>query len=183
MRCSRLWLTFLREHLSAIISIVLLIPTAIAIDIRLAAILLALAVVYTFFNVFVIRQTEAGQSTIERYHQDVFGRVGDVIGNVSIVQSYTRLGDEQTALRDLMKQLLSAQYPVLTWWGLLAVVTRAAATISMVAIFAAGALLASTGQVTVGEIVSFVAFARHADRQAGPIVRLRVPPVHPGADD
>lgn len=154
-----LWLTFLREHLSAIISIVLLIPTAIAIDIRLAAILLTLAVVYTFINVFVIRQTEAGQSTIERYHQDVFGRVGDVIGNVSIVQSYTRLGDEQTALRDLMKQLLSAQYPVLTWWGLLAVVTRAAATISMVAIFAAGALLASTGQVTVGEIVAFVAFA------------------------
>jgi ATP-binding cassette, subfamily B, beta-glucan exporter len=154
-----LWLTFLREHLSALISIVLLIPTAIAIDSRLAAILLVLAFVYTFFNVFVIRQIESGQSTIERYHQDVFGRVGDVIGNVSIVQSYARLSDEQRALRDLMNQLLLAQYPILTWWGLLAVVTRAAATGSMVAIFAVGALLASTGQVTVGEIVSFVAFA------------------------
>lgn len=154
-----LWLTFLREHLSALISIVLLVPTAISIDMRLAAILLVLALVYTFFNVFVIRQIESGQSVIERYHQDVFGRVGDVIGNVSIVQSYARLSAEQTALRDLMKELLSAQYPILTWWGLLAVVTRAAATISMVAIFAVGALLASTGQVTVGEIVSFVAFA------------------------
>ena len=171
-----LWLTFLREHLSALISIVLLIPTAIAIDPRLAAILLALAIVYTVFNVFVIRQIEAGQSTVERYHQDVFGRVGDVIGNVSIVQSYARLGDEQMALRDLIKQLLSAQYPILTWWGLLAVVTRAAATISMVAIFAAGAVLVSTGQVTVGEIVAFVAFANmligKLDQLSGFVSRL-----------
>jgi len=171
-----LWLTFLREHLSALISIVLLIPTAIAIDARLAAILLALAIVYTVFNVFVIRQIEAGQSTVERYHQDVFGRVGDVIGNVSIVQSYARLGDEQMALRDLIKQLLSAQYPILTWWGLLAVVTRAAATISMVAIFAAGAVLVSTGQVTVGEIVAFVAFANmligKLDQLSGFVSRL-----------
>lgn len=154
-----LWLTFMREHLAAIISILLLIPTAILIDPRLAGILLVLAVLYTFFNVFVIRRVETGQSAIERYHQDVFGRVGDVIGNVSIVQSYARLRDEQMALAMMMQQLLSAQYPVLTWWGVLAVVTRAAATISMVAIFAVGALLASQGEVTVGEIVAFVAFA------------------------
>jgi ATP-binding cassette subfamily B protein len=154
-----LWLTFLREHLSAIVSILLLIPTAIAIDLRLAMILLALAVVYSVFNLMVIRRTESGQSNVERYHQDVFGRVGDVIGNVSVVQSYARLRDEQAALRELMQQLLSAQYPVLAWWALLTVFTRAAATISMVAVFAVGALLASRGEITVGEIVSFVGFA------------------------
>jgi ATP-binding cassette, subfamily B, beta-glucan exporter len=58
-----------------------------------------------------------------------------------------------------MQQLLSAQYPVLTWWAMLTVFTRAAATISMVAVFAVGALLASKGEITVGEIVSFVGFA------------------------
>jgi ATP-binding cassette, subfamily B, beta-glucan exporter len=154
-----LWLTFLREHLAAIVSIALLIPTAMAIDWRLTLILLVLAVVYSVVNLFVIRRTESGQSNVERYHQDVFGRVGDVIGNVSVVQSYARLRDEQQALRDLTQQLLSAQYPVLTWWAMLTVFTRAAATISMVAVFAVGALLASRGEVTVGEIVSFVGFA------------------------
>jgi ATP-binding cassette, subfamily B, beta-glucan exporter len=154
-----LWLTFLREHLAALVSIVLLIPTAFAIDYRLTFILLVLALVYTAVNLLVIRRTESGQSNVERYHQDVFGRVGDVIGNVSVVQSYARLRDEQMALRELMQQLLSAQYPVLTWWAMLTVFTRAAATISMVAVFAAGALLAIRGEVTVGEIVSFVGFA------------------------
>lgn len=171
-----LWLTFLREHLAAIVSIVLLIPTAIAIDARLALILLVLAVVYTAVNLIVIRRTESGQSSVERYHQDVFGRVGDVIGNVSIVQSYARLRDEQAALRDLMQQLLSAQYPVLTWWALLTVFTRAAATVSMVAVFAVGALLASTGEITVGEIVAFVGFANlligKLDQLSGFISRL-----------
>src|SRR5690606_26919177 len=54
---------------------------------------------------------------------------------------------------------LAAQYPVLTWWGLLTVLTRAASTITMVAVFAVGAWLAGRGEVTVGAIVSFVAFA------------------------
>jgi ATP-binding cassette subfamily B protein len=154
-----LWLTFLREHLAAIVSIALLVPTAMAIDWRLTLILMVLAVLYSVVNVFVIRRTESGQSSIERYHQDLYGRVGDVIGNVSVVQSYARLRDEQQALRELTRQLLSAQYPVLTWWAMLTVFTRAAATISMVAVFAVGALLASRGEVTVGEIVSFVGFA------------------------
>jgi glucan exporter ATP-binding protein len=176
-----LWLTFLREHLAALVSIALLIPTALAIDVRLTLILIVLAVVYTVVNLVVIRRTESGQSNVERYHQDVFGRVGDVIGNVSVVQSYARLRDEQAALRELMQQLLSAQYPVLTWWAMLTVFTRAAATISMVAVFGVGALLASKGEVTVGEIVSFVGFANlligKLDQLSGFIANLfpRVP--------
>ncbi len=176
-----LWLTFLREHLTAIVSVVLLIPTAIAIDYRLTLILVVLATVYSAVNLLVVRRTESGQSNVERYHQDVFGRVGDVIGNVSVVQSYARLRDEQVALRELMQQLLSAQYPVLTWWAMLTVFTRAAATISMVAVFAVGALLASRGEITVGAIVSFVGFANlligKLDQLSGFIANLfpRVP--------
>jgi ATP-binding cassette subfamily B protein len=154
-----LWLSFMREHLASIISIVLLVPTALSMDMRLAAVLLVLACVYTVVNVVVVRRTHTGQSEVERYHQDVFGRVGDVISNVSIVQSYSRLRDEQIALGALIQDLLAAQYPVLTWWGVLTVITRAAATLSMVAIFAIGALLARDGEVSVGQIVSFVAFA------------------------
>jgi ATP-binding cassette subfamily B protein len=59
----------------------------------------------------------------------------------------------------MMGALLSAQYPVLTWWGLLTVLTRAASTVTMVAVFAIGAWLAAEGRSSVGEIVSFVGFA------------------------
>jgi ATP-binding cassette subfamily B protein len=154
-----LWLSFLREHLTAIVSIILLVPVAVSIDIRLAALLAALAVLYTLVNVIVINRTQGGQANVEQYHQHVSGRVGDVIGNVTIVQSYTRLMDEAIALRGMMADLLRQQYPVLTWWALLAVLTRSAATITMVAVFAIGAILAERGEVTVGEIVAFVGFA------------------------
>ena len=170
-----LWLSFLREQLSAIVSIMLLIPTALSMDARMASILGVLAIVYLALNILVVRRTSDGQAAVEQYHANVFGRVGDVLGNVTVVQSYSRLGVEMDAMRTVMQDLLAAQYPVLTWWGLLTVLTRAAATITMVAVFAVGAVLASQGEITVGAIVSFVGFATlligKLDQLSGFVVR------------
>jgi ATP-binding cassette subfamily B protein len=153
------WLTFMREQLSAFVSVLLLVPTAIFMNWRLALLLAALAAVYAACNLMVIYRTSGGQASVERYYRDVFGRVGDVLGNMPVVQSYVRFSAESSALRGLMQQLLAAQYPVLTWWGVLTVLTRAASTVTMVAVFAVGALLSARGEITVGEIVSFVVFA------------------------
>ncbi len=153
------WLSFLREQLTAVVGIAVLVPTAITMNKSMAMILMLLAVLYLIFNLIVVRRTSNGQATVEQYHNNVYGRVGDVLGNVTVVQSYARLAAEMQAMRTVMSELLAAQYPVLTWWGLLTVLTRAAATITMVAIFAVGALLVQRGEITVGEIVAFVAFA------------------------
>lgn len=154
-----LWLAVLREQLTAVISIVLLIPTAVHLDARMAAILFSLAVIYLALNILVIRRTRRGQAAVQRHHGSVFGRVGDVLGNVTVVQSYTRLRAEMSAMRGVMDELLEAQYPVLTWWGLLSVLTRAAGTIAMVLVFATGALLVARNELTVGEVVAFASFA------------------------
>ena len=74
------------------------------------------------------RLDDERQAAVEQYHNNVYGRVGDVLGNVTVVQSYARLGAEMQAMRSIMADLLTAQYPVLTWWGLLTVLTRTAAT-------------------------------------------------------
>jgi ATP-binding cassette, subfamily B, beta-glucan exporter len=153
------WLGFLREHLAALVGVALLIPTALATDARLAGVLALLAAAYVGVSLFVVRRTQAGQRAVERHHQDVFGHVGDVIGNVAVVQSYGRPAAEASALQELMRRLLAAQLPVLAWWAALTILTRASATVVMVAIFAAGALLARAHQVSLGEIVSFVGFA------------------------
>ena len=154
-----IWLSFFREHLAAIVGIACLVPTALYMDVRLALLLAALAAVYVTVNLVVVRRTQAGQMAVERHHQDVFGRVGDVIGNVTVVQSYARLAAETSQLQGMMRQMLAAQYPVLTWWALLTILTRASATVVMVVIFAVGAVLAQSGEITVGEIVSFIGFA------------------------
>ena len=76
----------------------------------------------------------------------------------------------------------TAQYPVLSWWGILAVLQRAAATLTMVTVFIVGAILAKRGELSVGQIVSFVAFAVSADRQTRPAFRLRRARPSAGAD-
>lgn len=154
------WLGFLREQTTALIGIIFLVPTAIIMNWRLAAMLAFLAFVYTILNAIVVYRTSDGQAAVERHHISVAGRVGDVIGNVTVVQSYTRLSAELNALRGLMSDLLAAQYPVLTWWGVLTILTRSASTVTMVAVFAIGAMLASKGEASVGEIVSFVGFSQ-----------------------
>jgi ATP-binding cassette subfamily B protein len=153
------WLATLRDQLPAAFGVLFLIPAGLALDVRMALILTLLALVYTVSNVYVIRKTADGQRDVERYQNDVSTRLSDVIGNVSIVQSFTRLAAEKAAMRDLMAALLHARYPVLTFWGLLTVLQRSAATLSMVAMFSLGAYLTARGELTVGQVVSFVNFA------------------------
>ncbi len=154
-----LWLGAMRDQLTALFGIILLAPAALSMDYRMAAILLSLAAFYTLINVIVMRKTASGQASVENYEYAVSGRVGDVISNVSVVQAYGRIGAEVQSMGTLTRDLLSAQYPVLTWWGILAVLQRSAATLTMVAVFAAGAVLSARGELTVGQIVSFVGFA------------------------
>ncbi len=153
------WLSFLREQFVAFVGLIVLVPTAIYMNAQMALILAALAVTYVLANVYVARRTSNDQAAVERYHNNVYGRVGDVLGNVTVVQSYARFASEMQAMRTIMAELLTAQYPVLTWWGLLTVLTRIAATITVVAIYAVGAMLVARKQISVGEIVAFVGFA------------------------
>ena len=59
----------------------------------------------------------------------------------------------------IIRETLAAQYPVLNWWALLSVLTRAASTITVILIFVLGTWLYTKGEATVGEIVSFMGFA------------------------
>jgi ATP-binding cassette subfamily B protein len=153
------WLSFLREQFVAVVGLIVLVPTALYMNASMALILVALALTYALANAYVARKTSIDQAAVEQYHNNVYGRVGDVLGNVTVVQSYARFASEAQAMRTIMAELLAAQYPVLTWWGLLTVLTRTAATITVVAIYAVGAVLVSRRQITVGEIVAFVGFA------------------------
>jgi glucan exporter ATP-binding protein len=154
-----IWLPTLREQLPALCTVLFLLPTGLVIDVRMSAILIVLAAAYTLSNVYVLNKTDSGQRAIERQQNDVSSRLSDVVSNVTVVQGFTRMSAEIDALRDLLAAVLSARYPVLTWWGVLVVLQRGAATITMVAMLALGVVLLRRGELSVGEIVSFTAFA------------------------
>lgn len=154
-----LWLSFFREHLGAIFSLCVLIPTALYMNWQMAALLFSLMIVFAIINYFVVNKTYAAQGDVERYHSEVAARTGDVMGNVTVVQAFTRLSAEVESVKAAMGQLLAAQYPVLSWWAMLTVLTKACSTIAMVSIFALGTVLHGEGKTSVGEIVAFVGFA------------------------
>src|SRR5690349_11984313 len=155
----RLWLGFFREHFAAILSVVVLLPLSLYLNWRLAILLFILCVVFTVLTTFVVRKTYGLQSEVEQHYSDLMARASDALGNVALVQSFVRIDDEVQGLRIVANQLLAAQMPVLSWWALVTVITRASTTITVLAIFTLGIALHDQGLTSVGEIVTFVSFA------------------------
>ncbi len=102
---SGLWLEFMRQHLSTAIALIFLLPTAIYLDWRLTVVLIALGVAYMTISRIVMKKTEQGQRSVERYHHQVFSHVSDTISNVSLLQSYHRVAAEVQSLRGFTMQL------------------------------------------------------------------------------
>ncbi len=155
----RLWLAFFREHFAAIMSLVVLLPLALYINWRLAILLFILCVVFTALTTLVVRKTYGMQSEVEEHYSDLSARASDALGNVALVQSFVRIDAEVQGLRFVANKLLAVQMPVLSWWALVTVITRASTTITVLAIFTVGIVLHEQGLTTVGEIVMFVSFA------------------------
>jgi ATP-binding cassette subfamily B protein len=154
-----LWLGFFREHLAAFVALFVLLPLALFLNWRLALLLILLCVVFAALTALVLRRAESGQRTVERHYGDLAERASDALGNVALVQSFARVEAEVVGLRNVVAKLLGAQMPVLSWWALCAVLTRASTTITMLAIFIVGIWLNMRGQTTIGEIVTFTSFA------------------------
>src|SRR6202158_2998374 len=155
----RLWLGFFREHFAAIMSLVVLLPLALYINWRLAILLFVLCVVFTVLTTRVVRKTYGMQSEVEAHYSDLSARASDALGNVALVQSFVRIDAEVQGLRFVADKLLAVQMPVLSWWALVTVITRASTTITVLAIFTVGIALHEQSLTTVGEIVMFVSFS------------------------
>ncbi|MFL6837904.1 MAG: glucan ABC transporter ATP-binding protein/ permease [Bradyrhizobium sp.] len=155
----RLWLGFFREHFAAILSVVVLLPLSLYLNWRLAILLFVLCVVFTVLTTFVVRRTFGMQMAVEEQYSELSARASDALGNVALVQSFVRVESEVQGLRSIADQLLAAQMPVLSWWALVTVITRASTTITVLAIFTLGIALHDQGLSSVGEIVMFVSFA------------------------
>jgi ATP-binding cassette subfamily B protein len=154
-----LWLEFMRTHLATFVALILLIPTAISMDLRLSCVLMALGTVYWFIGKWVMERTKEGQASVEEHYHSVFAHVSDSISNVSVLHSYNRIEAETKALKSFTERLLSAQYPVLDWWAFASALNRTASTLSMMVILIIGTILVKNGELKVGDVIAFIGFA------------------------
>jgi ATP-binding cassette subfamily B protein len=154
-----LWLEFMRQHLTTAVALVLLVPTAISLDLRLSCVLILLGIAYVVIGRLVTHKTKHGQASVEGHYHRVFNLVTDSISNVTVLQSYNRINEETRTLKELTRDLIKAQNPVLDWWAIAAALHRLASGISMMAVLLIGAYLVTYGQLRIGDIVTFTGFA------------------------
>lgn len=154
-----LYLTFFRENLAALLSVLIIMPVSLWLNWRLALLLIGLVVVFGGAATYVRRRTETMQRSVERVNSRIAEHATDVLGNIPVVQSFTHADVESQALRGLSDALLEAQMPVLSWWAAAVVFGRAASTLTLLTIFLVGTVLFIRGIGTIGEIVMFMSFA------------------------
>ena len=154
-----IYLTFFRESAAALVATIVLLPLSLVLNWRLGLLLIGLMVVFFGLIAFVRRRTEVLQTSVERFNSSLAERVSDALGNVPVIQSFTRIESEASAMRGLSQNVLRAQMPVLTWWAMAVVGSKAAATVTLLLIFVFGTSLYLRGLGTIGEIVMFMNFA------------------------
>ena len=154
-----LWLGFFREHLAAFVFLLGLLPFTIFLNWRLALLLILLCVIFTALTALVLHKAESLQSSVERHYSELAERTSDALGNVALVQSFARVEAEVIGLKNVVAKLLGAQMPVLSWWAIAAVITRASTTLTVLAIYVVGIVLYIRGLTTIGDIVMFTGYA------------------------
>ena len=154
-----LWLSFFRDNLAALVSLIVLIPVALYVNWHLAWVLIVLCVIFAFLTHFILTRTQALQQQVESHHSDLAEHASDTLGNVALVQSFARVQYEVDSLKGISQRVLSAQLPVLSWWAVMTMLTRSATTLTILCIVVLGAWLFTLNLITVGEIVTFIAFA------------------------
>ena len=154
-----LWVSFFREHFAAFVFIVVLLPASLFLNWRLALPLTVLCFAFTALTVLVMHTAFALQRAVEKHYSDLAETAADALGNIALVQSYARVELEVSELKSLVESLLRAQLPVLSWWAVAAVLTRAGTTLTLLVILVVGTYLKLIGLASVGQIVSFMSIA------------------------
>ncbi len=126
-----LWLSFFREKCADFVALTVLLPLALFINWRLGLPLIILVAIFGVIIIFVVRRTHTLQTQVEGFNANLSERASDVLGNIAVIQSFTRIQSEAFAMNQLIQAVLNAQMPVLSWWAVAVVAARAASTLTL----------------------------------------------------
>jgi ATP-binding cassette subfamily B protein len=139
--------------------ITIILPLSLLLNWQLGLTLMGLACIFGILTALVVAKTDTMQRSVEQHYSDLAERASDTLGNIALVQGYARVEAEVSGLRNVVDSLLAAQIPVLSWWALAAVITRASTTLTLLAIFITGIWLHFQGKASIGDIVMFMNFS------------------------
>jgi ATP-binding cassette subfamily B protein len=154
-----LWLSLFRTHCAGFVTVFCLLPLTLFLNLRMGLLLVVLVLVFGATTGYVVRRTDSLQRRVEEFHTELAERAADALSNIPVVQSFTRIEAEVRGIQSAIVRLLQAQIPVLSWWAVVAVATRASSTLTVLAILFVGVTLQRRGLASVGEIIAFTSFS------------------------
>ncbi len=170
------WLGFFREHLAAFISLFILVPLSLVINWRLAnppdCALRAVCIAHG-------NGPAQDRAFAEHRCRPIIPILPSEHPTRSATSHWCKASPGSrpkcSALRSVSERLLAAQFPVLSWWAIVSVLTRASTTLAVLSIILLGTWLFKQGTVTIGEIVTFMALAGMVITRLDQAVELRQP--------
>jgi ATP-binding cassette subfamily B protein len=153
------WLGFFREHASSLIALFVLLPCSLLLEWRLGLVLSVFVLGFAFGISRLMRGTQTRQIEANEQHAKLAEHASDALGNLPVVQSFTRVEAEISHLEVIGQRFLAAQMPVLAWWAAASIATRAAAILTLTAVLLLGTYLHLAGAVSVGQIVACMGLA------------------------
>lgn len=153
------YLAFFRDQASSLVALFVLLPCSLFFEWRLGLLLSVFVLLFGVGMSRLMRKTHARQGEVSEHHAALAEHASDALGNLPVVQSFTRVEAELTKLESIGGKLLAAQMPVLRWWAAAAVATRASATLTLMAVLLFGTYLHLHGEASVGQVVASMSLA------------------------
>jgi ATP-binding cassette subfamily B protein len=153
------YLAFFRDQASSLVALFVLLPCSLFFEWRLGLLLSVFVLLFGVGMSRLMRKTHSRQGEVSEHHAALAEHASDALGNLPVVQSFTRVEAELTKLESIGGKLLAAQMPVLRWWAAAAVATRASATLTLMAVLLFGTYLHLHGEASVGQVVASMSLA------------------------
>lgn len=155
-----LWLESLRRDVEAVLTLLVLLPVSLYVNPTLSLLLLVLCAVFAAITAWALFVASDSSYRLSARYTEESERLGDTLANLPLIQSYGMAARETASFRAAGAALLGDQLPMLKYWAVVVTITQSATTLTIMCIVLAGAALQAAGRITVGEIVTFIAFAR-----------------------
>eukprot|EP01041_Mallomonas_annulata_P000197 gene197-355_t len=121
---------------------------------------------------YVVLRAHTMQKDVEKFYKNESETTSDVLANLPLIQSFSRIELEVDILHENCNKILAAQMPILGYWAVVVVIQRTATTLTMLAIIIVGAYLYMNNTITIGTIVTFISFANIVIRRLEQLVNF-----------
>lgn len=154
----RAQLNFFRNELPKVFMFIILIPLIFYLHWKMALIIVILIPILSLVAAWGNLKTHKKQYEVEDLWSQASGSAFDAVANISVIKSFTAFKRITRDIYSLIMEAHEKQLNVLKWWTFMIILARGAGMLANLIVFIAGTYFYIHGEITVGEIVMFLAF-------------------------